>query len=228
MFQIIGIVLLFVCVFGVYVISGGKLDVVMHAAPHELGTILGAGVAALLIGNSLDVIKGVGGGMAKVFSGPKWKASDYKDLLSLLFLLTKAKLIFGAMKIGPLLATAQTFRGTILGTVTDQSGASVPGAKVTVRNVDTGQVRDTETAEDGSYAVPEIPIGTYTVTIEKAGFQSSVTTGVRVEVAVRVGVAVREAVGVREGVSVGRAVGASPCRRNSPTTFHSRPTKICT
>ena len=89
MFQIIGIVLLFVCVFGVYVISGGKLDVVMHAAPHELGTILGAGVAALLIGNSLDVIKGVGGGMAKVFSGPKWKASDYKDLLSLLFLLTK-------------------------------------------------------------------------------------------------------------------------------------------
>jgi len=89
MFQIIGIVLLFVCVFGVYVISGGKLDVVMHAAPHELGTILGAGIAALLIGNSLDVIKGVAGGMGKVFSGPKWKASDYKDLLSLLFLLTK-------------------------------------------------------------------------------------------------------------------------------------------
>ena len=89
MFQIIGIVLLFVCVFGVYVISGGKLDVVMEAAPHELGTILGAGVAALLIGNSLDVIKGVGGGIGKIFSGPKWKATDYKDLLSLLFLLTK-------------------------------------------------------------------------------------------------------------------------------------------
>lgn len=89
MFQIIGIVLLFICVFGVYVISGGKLDVVMEAAPHELGTILGAGVAALLIGNSLDVIKGVGGGIGKIFSGPKWKATDYKDLLSLLFLLTK-------------------------------------------------------------------------------------------------------------------------------------------
>ena len=89
MFQIIGIVLLFVCVFGVYVISGGKLDVVMHAAPHEMGTILGAAIAALLIGSSLDVIKGVGGGMAKIFAGPKWKAADYKDLLSLLFLLTK-------------------------------------------------------------------------------------------------------------------------------------------
>jgi chemotaxis protein MotA len=89
MFQIIGIVLLFVCVFGVYVISGGKLDVVMHAAPHEMGTILGAAIAALLIGSSLDVIKGVGGGLAKIFAGPKWKAADYKDLLSLLFLLTK-------------------------------------------------------------------------------------------------------------------------------------------
>jgi chemotaxis protein MotA len=89
MFQIIGIVLLFVCVFGVYVISGGKLDVVMEAAPHEMGTILGAAIAALLIGSSLDVIKGVGGGMAKIFAGPKWKAADYRDLLSLLFLLTK-------------------------------------------------------------------------------------------------------------------------------------------
>ncbi len=89
MFQIIGIVLLFVCVFGVYVISGGKLDVVIAAAPHEMGTILGAAIAALLIGSSLDVIKGVGGGLAKIFAGPKWKAGDYKDLLSLLFLLTK-------------------------------------------------------------------------------------------------------------------------------------------
>ena len=89
MFQIIGIVLLFVCVFGVYVISGGKLDVVIAAAPHEMGTILGAAIAALLIGSSLDVIKGVGGGLAKIFAGPKWKAADYKDLLSLLFLLTK-------------------------------------------------------------------------------------------------------------------------------------------
>src|SRR3546814_5617724 len=52
-------------------------------------TIGGAGVAAFLIGNSMTVIKAAGGGMAKVFSGPKWKPSDYRDLLSLLFLLTK-------------------------------------------------------------------------------------------------------------------------------------------
>jgi len=78
---------------------------------------------------------------------------------------------------------AQTYRGTILGTVTDASGSSVPGAKVTVKNTATGQVRETTTVEDGSYAVPELQIGSYTVTIEKSGFQTAVTTGVGVEVA---------------------------------------------
>src|SRR6266852_255246 len=78
---------------------------------------------------------------------------------------------------------AQTFRGTILGTVTDPSGAVVSGAKVTVRNVATGLERTTQTSADGSYAVPELPIGTYTVTITQSGFQTAVTTGVVVDVA---------------------------------------------
>src|ERR1700693_324257 len=78
---------------------------------------------------------------------------------------------------------AQTFRGTVLGTVTDASGAVISGAKVTVRNVNTGQERSTETSADGSYSVPELPIGTYTVTITQAGFQTSVTSDVLVDVA---------------------------------------------
>jgi chemotaxis protein MotA len=89
MFQIIGIVLLFALVFGSYIISGGKMDVILHAAPHEMMAIGGAGVAAFLISNSMTVIKATGGGIGKIFAGPKWKASDYRDLLSLLFLLTK-------------------------------------------------------------------------------------------------------------------------------------------
>ena len=56
---------------------------------------------------------------------------------------------------------AQTFRGTVLGTVTDSSGAVVSGANVVVRNVNTGQERTTQTSADGSYTVPELPIGTY-------------------------------------------------------------------
>jgi chemotaxis protein MotA len=89
MFQIIGLVLLFGLVFGSFIISGGNMGVILHAAPHELMAILGAAVAAFLISNSMSTIKSVGGGMGRVFGGPKWKASDYRDLLSLLFLLTK-------------------------------------------------------------------------------------------------------------------------------------------
>ncbi len=89
MFQIIGIVVLFGCVFGSYLMSGGNMAPIIEAAPHELMTIGGAAIAQTLIGNSLTTLKAMGGGMGKVFSGPKWKASDYRDLLALLFLLTK-------------------------------------------------------------------------------------------------------------------------------------------
>src|SRR5216117_3673434 len=78
---------------------------------------------------------------------------------------------------------AQTFRGTILGTVTDPSGAVVAGAKVTAKNVNTGLERTTQTSADGSYSAPELPIGTYSVTVSQSGFQTSVTTGVIVDVA---------------------------------------------
>jgi len=89
MFQIIGIVVLFGCVFGSFIMSGGNMAVVLEAAPHEMLTIGGAGVAAFLISNSMTTIKATGGGFGGAFKGPKWKAQDYKDLLSLLFLLTK-------------------------------------------------------------------------------------------------------------------------------------------
>src|SRR3982751_3234210 len=69
--------------------SGGNIAVVLGALPFEMLTIGGAGVAALLTANSLPVLKGLGGGMGKVFKGAKWKSTDYRDLLSLLFLLTK-------------------------------------------------------------------------------------------------------------------------------------------
>ena len=89
MFQIIGIVMLFARVFGSFMISGGNLGVILHAAPHELMAILGAGVAGYLISNSMTTIKGTFAGFKKIFGGPRWKAQDYTDLLSLLFLLTK-------------------------------------------------------------------------------------------------------------------------------------------
>ena len=96
-----------------------------------------------------------------------------------------AYLFFVAMILSLTVTTgsAQTFRGTILGTVTDTTGAVVPGATITIRNVDTGLVRTTESQADGSYRVPELPIGNYNVTVEKADFQTSVTNIVKVDVA---------------------------------------------
>ncbi|MGH9713380.1 MAG: TonB-dependent receptor domain-containing protein [Candidatus Acidiferrales bacterium] len=88
------------------------------------------------------------------------------------------------MALGATTASAQTFRGSVLGTVTDTSGASIAGATVTVHNLDTGIDRVTETTADGGYLIPELPIGTYNVAIEKTGFQKSVTTGVKVDVSV--------------------------------------------
>ena len=69
---------------------------------------------------------------------------------------------------------AQTFRGTVLGTVTDTSGAVIAGATVKIHNVDTGLERATQTSADGSYNVPELPIGTYTVSCSQSGFQTAV------------------------------------------------------
>jgi hypothetical protein len=54
---------------------------------------------------------------------------------------------------------------------------------VTVKNAGTGLERTTETSADGSYSLPELPIGTYTVTVTQAGFQTFVATGVTVDVA---------------------------------------------
>jgi hypothetical protein len=85
--------------------------------------------------------------------------------------------IFGATT-----AWTQTFRGSILGTVTDTTGAAVSGAAVTIHNVETGIDRITSTSADGSYLIPELPIGNYNVTVELNGFQKLVTNGVAVDI----------------------------------------------
>jgi chemotaxis protein MotA len=89
MLQIGGIVVLFACVFGGYLMTGGSLAVVFEALPHEMLTIFGAAVAAMLIAGSIYNLKKIFGSLGQVISGPRWKPGDYRDLLCLLFLLTK-------------------------------------------------------------------------------------------------------------------------------------------
>jgi Carboxypeptidase regulatory-like domain/TonB dependent receptor len=95
----------------------------------------------------------------------------------------KLRLLVVFVLLSTTLLVGQTFRGTILGSVTDPSGAFVAGATVKVRNLATGLERTTVTSADGSYSVPELPIGTYSVTVTQTGFQTAVTNNVEVNVA---------------------------------------------
>jgi outer membrane receptor protein involved in Fe transport len=72
--------------------------------------------------------------------------------------------------------------GTIQGTVTDATGASVPNATVTVRNQNTGEERSTVTDASGIYVVPSLPIGTYRVEVKSSGMQTMVATNLPLEV----------------------------------------------
>ncbi|MGF1457088.1 MAG: flagellar motor stator protein MotA [Alphaproteobacteria bacterium] len=89
MLPIIGIVVVFVMVFGGFMLAGGNFDVIIKAAPFELMMIGGAAVGAFVIANGMTNVKATMAGFGKVFAGPKWKAQDYTDLLCMLFLLTK-------------------------------------------------------------------------------------------------------------------------------------------
>ena len=89
MLSIVGIVIVIIMVFGGYTLAGGKMAPIMKALPLEMMIIGGAAVGAFMSANGTGVIKKAGGGIGKVIKGPKWKEQDYRDLLCLLFVLTK-------------------------------------------------------------------------------------------------------------------------------------------
>ncbi|MFL6333488.1 MAG: TonB-dependent receptor [Pyrinomonadaceae bacterium] len=84
-----------------------------------------------------------------------------------------------------LVATAQSNKGTITGTVTDPNGAVVKDAKVTVTNVADGQSREATTSDDGTYAIPALDPGVYRVTVDASGFGQSVIEAVKLDTAAR-------------------------------------------
>lgn len=89
MIGIIGIVVIFVMVFGGYLAAGGKMAIIFKTLPYELAMIGGAATGAFLISNDLPAIKHTAKDIGKVFKGPKWKPEDYRDLLCLLFALIR-------------------------------------------------------------------------------------------------------------------------------------------
>lgn len=85
MIGIIGIIVIFVMVFGGFMLAGGHLEIVLHAMPYEMITIGGAAVGAFVVSNDLSTIKHTLKDVGKVFKGTKWKPADFRDLLCLLF-----------------------------------------------------------------------------------------------------------------------------------------------
>ena len=85
MFGFIGIAVIFVMVFGGYMLAGGKIGIILKALPFEMIMIAGAAIGAFLISNDLAAVKHTMKDVGKVFKGPRWKPEDYRDLLCLLF-----------------------------------------------------------------------------------------------------------------------------------------------
>src|SRR5688572_20382683 len=79
----------------------------------------------------------------------------------------------------PLPAAAQTTTATVQGTITDRSGAFVPGATVTLRATTTGFVRTTSSDMRGSYTLPFVPVGDYRLTVALQGFKTVTRAGLR-------------------------------------------------
>lgn len=85
MIGIVGIIVIFVMVFGGYLLAGGKLTIILKSLPFEMMMIGGAAVGAFFISNDMGGVKHAVKDIGKVFKGPKWKPDDYRDLLCLLF-----------------------------------------------------------------------------------------------------------------------------------------------
>jgi hypothetical protein len=79
-------------------------------------------------------------------------------------------------------AQAQTTRGTILGTIHDEQGATMAGVKVTVHQTATGLIRTETTSTSGEYSIPELPVGPYSVEASSAGFVTTQQTGITLQV----------------------------------------------
>ena len=116
-----------------------------------------------------------------------------------------------------LLSLAQSITtGDIAGTITDPSGAAIGGAKVTVTSSTTQQSRDTVSALNGNYVVPDLRVGTYKLSVTAAGFKTFVQDAILVQVDENRRVPVQMAVGgVNESITVAADVAQVETRSSA-------------
>ena len=122
--------------------------------------------------------------------------------------LLRGAFLFLSLVFSASLCLGQAGRGTLTGTVTDPAGAAVPGAAVKITDPATGFQQTTSTGSDGSYNVSSLPVGKYTVTVTKTGFNTEEVAGISIDVANTARVDVTLRIGqVQERVEV---TGQSP------------------
>src|SRR3984957_12845033 len=97
MLTIGGLVLLFACVLGSYLVSGGSMEPLIEAVPFEMWTIGGAAVGIMLMSNSIHEVKHTLGAFGKMLKGAAYRKPDYIELLSLLYFLVRLASTKGAM-----------------------------------------------------------------------------------------------------------------------------------
>jgi len=96
-----GMVLLFGCVLGSYLASGGSMEPLIEAVPFEMWTIGGAAIGTMLMANSMHDVKHTFGSFGKMIKGAAYHKPDYVDLLSLLFYLVRLASTKGTMALEP-------------------------------------------------------------------------------------------------------------------------------
>src|SRR5690349_22340080 len=90
--------------------------------------------------------------------------------------------VIGLLLAIPLAVAGQVTTATIVGTVTDPGGATVPGAQVIARNVETGLTRTVVSTDEGTYRLEFLPVGKYSIEVTYTGFKTALVSGIVLQV----------------------------------------------
>ena len=108
MISVIGLIVLFVMVFGGFALTGGNIVVILEALPHELLIIAGAAAGAMLISTDIAGLKAIGAAFGAILRGPRYKRADYSAAIYLTAKLMKMLKTDGAVALEPHIENPQT------------------------------------------------------------------------------------------------------------------------
>lgn len=98
---VIGLILVVGLVFGGFMLSGGKMDILLYALPYEGMMVGGAAIGAFVISNSMGMMMESWKGLLRALKGPRWSKADYADVLKLLYELARVYRNRGILALEP-------------------------------------------------------------------------------------------------------------------------------